>query len=145
MAIMLKHPPDITVASVRALRNICFRFNSDIEDKLRTGRTPNIFLAKFDVDGFFTNVKWRLFHRAMDWWLAQISSVVGRKRYFAIPKDSSESVIPFQVWLKSRGSDISGFLDRPKASVVYMTSSLKISVAITFWTRMMSSDYFAGT
>ena len=93
MAIMLKHPSDITVAFVKSFRDRCFRFNLDIEDKLRTGRTPDIFLAKFDVDGFFTNVKWPLFHRAMDWWLSQFSYVFWRKKYFAIPKDSSERAI----------------------------------------------------
>ena len=34
-------------------------------------RTSNVF----DVDGFFTNIKWPLFHRAIHWWLSPISSV----------------------------------------------------------------------
>ena len=72
---------------MKAVRDRCFQVNVDVEDKRRGGRVPRIFLANFDVDGFFDNVTWSLFRNAMDWWLALISFVFCRKRMFAIPKD----------------------------------------------------------
>ena len=75
---------------MKALRDRCVSFNLDVEDTLRSGRIPFIILAKLDVDDFLNNVKWSLSNRAMDWWLAQISLLFGRKRYFVIPKDNSE-------------------------------------------------------
>ena len=44
------HPSNIAVASVKAVRDPYFQFNLDVEDKLRIGRIPSIFLAKFDDD-----------------------------------------------------------------------------------------------
>ena len=76
------HPSIIAVASVKAVRDRYFQCNLDVEDKLRSGRIPCTFLATFDNDGFFNHVTWSLFHRAMDWWLAHISDIFGRKKMF---------------------------------------------------------------
>ena len=82
-----------------------------------------IFPAKFDVDGFFANVRWSLFHRATDWLLAQVSFVFCRKRTFAIPKDQCDMATQLQVWHRSRGSGARGSVKSTKMYVSYVTIS----------------------
>ena len=63
---------------------------------------------------------------AMDWWLAQVSSVVGRKRLFPIPRDPHERAVQPQVWQRSRGSGVRGSLKLTKMYESYVTSSGKV-------------------
>ena len=84
------------------------------------------FSQKYDVDGFVTNVKWPLFHQALDWWLSQISAVFGRKKYFVIPKAYSERATQPKIWTRARGSGIRGSLSRSKTFMIYTTSSRKV-------------------
>ena len=63
----------------------------------------------------------------MDWWLAIIVAVVGRKRLFAIPRDQHERGIQPQVWQRSRGSGVQESLQSSKMYEIYAPTSKKVS------------------